>query len=61
MAKPAETMSVRIPADVHREIQIASVYRREPMQELVRHAWRAFKVSEGKRLHQPIDPDQNAA
>jgi hypothetical protein len=55
------TKPVRIYADLHRELKIASANRGEDIQDLIRKAWDTFKQREGKRLYQPVNNQTTAA
>lgn len=46
-------VSVRMYADDHREMKIASAHRGEEIQSLISRAWTTFKTAEGKNLHKP--------
>lgn len=51
-----EKRTLNIPADLHRELKIASAHRGEEIQQIIRKAWECFKKSEGKKLHDPVPP-----
>jgi hypothetical protein len=53
--KPFKNLS--IPADMHRELKIASAHRGEEIKDVLRRAWEAFKKAEGSRLHRPVTSD----
>jgi hypothetical protein len=57
----APAKSIKIAANLHRELLIAKAYRGEDIQDILEAAWETFKREQGDRLHEPVQEQVETA